>query len=63
MRRWLCVLLLLFGFAGDDYPYAARLAMPVPIERGVWTIDHRDLTRDPFGRDPIGRTTAWWRVR
>ena len=33
MRRWVCIVALLAGFAGDDYARGARLRSPVPIER------------------------------
>jgi hypothetical protein len=51
MRRWVCVIALLFGFAGDGYAWTARPASPVAIERQI------------RGRD--GRRTSttghWWR--
>ena len=54
MRRWFCVFALLYGFAGDLYPWTARSRTPVPIER-------RFEPRDG-GRGAIS-TEAWWRVR
>jgi hypothetical protein len=50
MRRWLCVIVLLFGFAGQGYTASSRLPNPVPIERPLG--DVRD------GR--LERTAAWW---
>jgi hypothetical protein len=35
MRRWVCVIALLFGFAGDGYAWTIRPRMPVPIERPI----------------------------
>src|SRR5262249_32346462 len=59
MRRWVCIIALLAGFAGDDYVRGARLANPAAIERLV----------DGAGRAVDGRraglhgwttTGAWW---
>jgi hypothetical protein len=51
MRRWFCVFVLLFGFAGDRYAWTARPSVPVPIER---PLDPRDVRS---GAVPTG---AWW---
>jgi hypothetical protein len=51
MRRWVCVLVLLFGFAGEGYAWTSRPRIPVPIERPL-------DPRDPMaGGLPMG---AWW---
>lgn len=52
MRRWVCVIALLFGFAGDGYAWTARPSLAVPIER---QIDGRDGRRTPT-------TGYWWRA-
>ena len=53
MRRWVCVIALLYGFAGDGYAWSARPRIPVPIERSL----------DPRGNRPGGMPTgAWWRI-
>ena len=52
MRRWVCIVALLAGFAGDDYARGARLRQPVAVERVIDT--HRRGTR---GLVPTG---AWW---
>jgi hypothetical protein len=33
MRRWVCVIALLVGFAGDGYAWTVRPRIPVAIER------------------------------
>jgi hypothetical protein len=33
MRRWVCVIALLFGFSGEGYAFNARPRIPVPIVR------------------------------
>jgi hypothetical protein len=53
MRRWVCIVALLAGFAADDYVRATRPRQPVAIER--LTDDWRG--RRPRGLDPTG---AWW---
>jgi hypothetical protein len=53
MRRWVCIVALLAGFAADDYVRGTRLRQPVAIER--LTDDRRG--RRPRGLDPTG---AWW---
>jgi hypothetical protein len=50
MRRRLCVIVLLFGFAGQGYVATGRPADPVPIER--------PLRAMRAGR--LQRTDAWW---
>jgi len=52
MRRWVCIVALLAGFAGDDYVRGIRLREPVAVERLIET--HRRGTR---GLVPTG---AWW---
>ncbi|MEO5940961.1 MAG: hypothetical protein ABIZ72_08230 [Candidatus Limnocylindrales bacterium] len=52
MRRWVCIVALLAGFAGDDYTRGARLRHPVAVERVIDT--HRRRSR---GLVPTG---AWW---
>ena len=52
MRRWVCVIALLFGFAGDGYAWTARPSMAVPIERQIRGHDGR--------RTPT--TGYWWRT-
>lgn len=52
MRRWVCVIALLFGFNGEGYAYNARPRMPVPIVRA--------LPVDARGRGLVP-TLAWWR--
>ncbi|HVL54409.1 MAG TPA: hypothetical protein VM344_09135 [Vitreimonas sp.] len=51
MRRWFCVFVLLFGFAGDGYAWTVRPRAPVAIER---PLDLRDVRS---GAIPTG---AWW---
>jgi hypothetical protein len=51
MRRWVCVIALLFGFAGDGYAWSARPRLPVAIERPM----------DAFADRPRSTTGAWWR--
>jgi hypothetical protein len=52
MRRWVCVIALLFGFAGDGYAWTARPSLAVPIERQI------------TGRDGRRSSTTgdWWRA-
>jgi hypothetical protein len=52
MRRWFCVFVLLFGFAGDGRATSRRITIPVAIER---PLDPRDIRS---GAVPTG---AWWR--
>jgi hypothetical protein len=53
MRRWVCVIALLFGFAGDTYQWTARARLPVAIERPL------DLVARPGSIAPTG---AWWQT-
>ncbi len=52
MRRWVCIVALLAGFAGDDYVRGVRLRQPVAVERVI----------DPGQRGTRGLvpTGAWW---
>jgi hypothetical protein len=52
MRRWICVIALLFGFAGDGYAWTVRPSIPVPIERQIGGGDDRTTPT----------TGHWWRV-
>src|SRR5262249_18279869 len=53
MRQWALVFALLLGLAGSGYVAAARLRLPIPIERrlGSWLLDGR-----------LHRTLDWWRA-
>jgi hypothetical protein len=53
MRQWACVVALLLGLAGNGYVAAARVRLPVAIERrlGPRTIEGGTL-----------RTLDWWRA-
>ncbi|HEY0444527.1 MAG TPA: hypothetical protein VGC90_09915 [Candidatus Limnocylindrales bacterium] len=53
MRRWVCVIALLFGFAGDSYAWTIRARPPVPIERRL------DFAAGPGSIAPTG---AWWQT-
>lgn len=53
MRRWVCVIALLFGFAGDGYAWGVRPRIPVPIERRF------DLVG---GQGLMSPTGAWWQT-
>ena len=50
MRRWVCVIALLSGFASTGYTWTARPRLPVPIERPL----------EPASRDGTEPTSAWW---
>jgi hypothetical protein len=52
MRRWVCVIALLYGFAGNGYAWSARPRIPVPIERSI--------DSGAAGREPT-QMVAWWR--
>jgi hypothetical protein len=52
VRRWLCVVALLFSLTGQGYAFAARVVEPVAIER--------PLDARPGGR--LVRTAAWWQA-
>jgi hypothetical protein len=54
MRRWVCLIALLAGFAGQGYVWSARPRPPVPIERVL------DPDADPGTGFP---TTDWWVLR
>ena len=56
MRRWVCIVALLAGFAADDYARGSRLCQPIAVERliGDWH------GRPARGLDPTG---AWWTRR
>ena len=53
MRRWVCIIGLLAGFAGNGYVWTARPRLPVPIERS--------LDRSPARRGTVP-TGVWWQV-
>jgi hypothetical protein len=53
MRRWVCIVALLAGFAADDYVRGARLRQAIAVERLIG--DGRG--RRVRGFDPTG---AWW---
>lgn len=55
MRRWVCIVALLAGFARDDYVHGIRLREPVAVERLI-------LPREgsSHGLVPTG---AWWSRR
>jgi len=55
VRRWVCVIALLAGFAGDDYTRAARIRTPVPIERTLGQVRSRAGAAVPM--------EAWWSRR
>jgi hypothetical protein len=50
MRRWVCVIALLSGFAGTGYTWTARPRLPVAIERPL----------EPAASSGTGPTGAWW---
>jgi hypothetical protein len=53
MRRVACVFALLLGLAGNGYVAAARVRMPVPIERRL----------DTWAREGrVVQTLDWWRA-
>jgi hypothetical protein len=51
MRRWVCVIALLFGFVGDGNAWTVRPRMPVAIER---QLDPRPA------RTRLSQTSRWW---
>jgi hypothetical protein len=53
MRRWVCVIALLFGFAGDGYAWTIGPRVPVAIERPYEPASRRD------GMAPTG---VWWQA-
>jgi hypothetical protein len=52
MRRWVCIVALLAGFAGDDYIRGIRLREPVAIQRLI-------ARAGSDGRG-LAQTGAWW---
>ena len=52
VRRWVCVIALLYGFSGDRYAWSARPRLPVPIERTI----------RPGRHDRALPEEAWWRL-
>ncbi|HET9613632.1 MAG TPA: hypothetical protein VFP22_02370 [Candidatus Limnocylindrales bacterium] len=57
MRRWVCIIALLAGFAGDDYVRGARLRPAVAVERLLVATTHDERSRDG---ERWTRTGAWW---
>jgi hypothetical protein len=53
MRRWVCIIGLLAGFAGNGYVWTARPRLPVPIE---WHLDP-----SPARRGTV-LTGVWWQA-
>ena len=53
MRQWACVFALLLGLAGNGYVAAARIRLPIPIERRLEPEEYD-------GR--LFRTLDWWRA-
>jgi hypothetical protein len=51
MRRWVCVIALLFGFSGEGYAFNARPRIPVAIVR--------ELPIQGRGHGLVP-TLAWW---
>jgi hypothetical protein len=52
MRQWACVFALLLGLAGSGYAAAARIRVPIPIERRL----------DSWAREGrLTQTLDWWR--
>jgi hypothetical protein len=51
MRRWVCVIALLFGFAGEGYAWTARPSLTVPVERQIGADGRKSST-----------TGDWWRA-
>jgi len=49
VRRWVCVVALLWGFTRQDYAWTARPRIPIPVERLLVP-----------GRDPDLPEGAWW---
>lgn len=52
VRRWVCIVALLFGFSGEGYAWTARPRIPVPVER-LLDDEHPDAGL------PEG---PWWRL-
>lgn len=53
MRRVACVFALLLGLAGNGYVAAARIRVPIPIERRLESWAREGRTR---------QTLDWWRA-
>lgn len=53
MRQWAAVVALLLGLAGNGYVAAARLRLPIAIERPLETTTTDGRTK---------RTLDWWRA-
>jgi hypothetical protein len=51
MRRWVCVIVLLAGFAGDGYAWTVRPRIPVGIERTLTSGETRGSRR---------MSADWW---
>ena len=51
VRRWVCVVALLWGFTSQDYPWSARPRIPIPVERLLAP-----------GGDPDLPEGAWWNL-
>ena len=54
VRRWVCILVLLFGFTGQDYAFAAQRRAP--------TLTAQPLDRMPW-RGPETQPASWWLVQ
>jgi hypothetical protein len=52
MRRWVCVIALLFGFSGDGYAWTVRPRSPIPIVR---------MLPAPVRASGLVPTLDWWR--
>ena len=52
MRQWACVFALLLGLAGNGYAAAARIRIPIPIERRL----------ESWNDGGLIRTLDWWRA-
>jgi hypothetical protein len=52
MRRWVCVVALLFGFSGEGYTWTARARIPVPIVR---------MLPASMRGGALVPTVEWWR--
>ncbi len=49
VRRWVCVVALLWGFTRQDYAWSARSRIPIPVERLLDAVRDADLPEE-----------AWW---
>jgi hypothetical protein len=52
MRRWVCVLVLLFGFTSESYAWTVRARPAVPVERDLASFE-------PSDRGTVA-TGDWW---